>query len=149
MLRFGRFLQHLENDPGLASNLAVIVIERDNGIHSPQREQQRMPSGIRSRAARHAAVAALGDNRHAMFAAQPDQRRQFRRVSRARHRTGLAVIAPAPIGQPRCSQVRIGRHSARAKQRGDFIKKELIAVHDAGYCTSPGKAKLCKSKRAG
>ena len=64
-----RFMEGLENNACLANCLSVFGREGADGVHAPQRQDNRRAAFIGGGAARHAAVAALRDNRHAVTCA--------------------------------------------------------------------------------
>ena len=76
--RLRRLVQRLQDDAGFGSGGAVFGIERADAGHPAQAEEQRMAAGVRRRAARHAAVAALGNDGHAMLGAEAHERGDFR-----------------------------------------------------------------------
>ena len=111
----GRIVQRLQDDACLAHDLASILVPQAEGIHPPQRQQQRRVARIRGCAAGHAAVAALGHDRHAMPGAERDKRGDLGSIGRRGEGDRLAAIASAPIGQPRLHQLGIAGQAALAQ----------------------------------
>ena len=91
-------------------------ISRADAVHPPERQDQRRSVGRRRRAADHRRVA-----RPAAPARTPCSRARSTIAatsaveSRRQQRRRRAVIAPAPVGQPRRDVVRVGRRHARAE----------------------------------
>jgi hypothetical protein len=94
-------VERREDDSGFGDRQPVLGADRADAVHPAQRQEQGRPVRRRSRAGRHAGIAALGNERDAMLGGEADDLGDlFGRRGRQHRRCG-AVDAAAPVAHPR------------------------------------------------
>ena len=94
-------VQRREHHAGFGDREAVVGADRTDAVHPAQREQDRGPVGRRRRSRDHAGVAALRNERHAMFGGEADDLDHLVRRRGCQHRSRGSVQPAAPVGHPR------------------------------------------------
>ena len=96
-------VQILKDHTGLAQDQLVLRFYRPNPVHAAKRQENRLAAVVRSCATDHAAIAALRNDRDAIFIRDFEYLCCFLRVARRNHSCSGAGVTAAPVGEP-------GRH---------------------------------------
>ena len=132
-------VEGLKHYARIAHDLPRLGVERADRVHSPHAEEQGRAAVIGRGTARHAAIPALGHDRHVVFVTQPHERGDLIGRGRRGEAERLAGKAAAPVGQPWFDQFGIVGETARAEQCADLIDERGRGVggviHGGRYAT--------------